>query len=130
MRRDLLRIWDLPVKADPRCQSVEREFCLNRLGGESHVTVMARDPAEIRGLLAQPEFVATGACVARIGRTDCLVGIQGRLPLACIRIGAPRRDGRPSRVFARRGGRGRGARVCRIDTDSGTPVTRDEAAVQ
>ena len=94
----------MPVHSNPRLQPLEKETCLNLLGGEKEFTVMSYHPTAIRGFLRQPEFRPTRAFIECMGGQDTIVGIEGVLPLRCLHIGAARRRNFLSTVFARRSG--------------------------
>jgi len=59
-------------------------------------------PSAIRGFLARPEFELREAFTRRVHGKECVVGLSGSIPVACIKIGPPRRSSYLSRVFSRR----------------------------
>ena len=122
---DLRKVWELPVRADPRDDPADREFSLGMLGDATHLDVSARNPSAVRGLLAQRDFIVTGIETIVVHGIEAITRVTGRLPVGCLRIGSRRRDGYPCRIFARQGGREIAARTCCIDTGSGAPIGRD-----
>jgi len=96
------RLLSMPIASSPNLRPIEKETCLNVLGGEKVLTVMSRHPTGVRGFLRQPEFAPTAAFVETIRGRETLVGVDGDLPLACLHIGAPRKRQFLSYVFARR----------------------------
>jgi len=108
--RDLTReqLLRMPIAASPDLRPIEKETCLNLLGGKSVLMVMSRHPSGVRGFLKQPEFSPRVAYVERLHGRETLVGIDGTLPLACLHIGAPRKRGFLSYVFATRSRSGKG----------------------
>jgi len=92
----------MPIAAEPGLQPLEKETSLNLLGSERAFTVYSRHPTCIRGLLRQPEFVPELAVIVRQGGRETLVGVKGRLPVACLHIGSARKQHFLSQVFARR----------------------------
>jgi len=106
-REELMR---LPIKSDPRLQPVEKETSFNLLGTEHAFSVFSYHPSVIRGLLRQPEFEVTSAFIERIRGKETLVGIQGRLPIASVHIGASRTRRSLSAVFSRRSQSGKGGK--------------------
>jgi len=122
---ELRKVWDLPVRADPRDDPADREFSLGMLGRADHFDVSARRPSVIRALLAQSDFVVTSIETIVVQGIETITRVTGRLPVGCLRIGRRRRERYLSRIFARQGGRQTCARACRIDTGSGAPIERD-----
>ena len=107
-REDLTRkqLLAMPVSAESGLLPLEKETSLNLLGSERAFTVYSRHPTCIRGLLRQPEFVPELAVIVRQRGRETIVGIKGRLPVACVHIGAARKRHFLSQVFARRPPRG------------------------
>ena len=114
----------LRIRSDPRLSPVEKETCFNILGGGNRVSVQTVHPTAIRGLLAQPEFKVEHVTTSVVKGEKCITGIAGSLPVACLKIGFPRRDNRLSRVFARRAGRRQALDLCPGDA---APPPRSEA---
>jgi|GEM_PF-5849257 len=108
-------LLNLPIAASKELQAHEKETCFNLLGGQDYFTLMSRHPTAIRGLLRQPEFQPTKAYIENQNRKECIVGIEGTLPISCVHIGAARKRRFLSTVFSRRSGL-----RCTDDCASGT----------
>lgn len=107
----------LVIRGDPSLRPIEKETSLNLLGGGEFWDVQSFHPTAVRGLLAQSEFEVTGLYTCDVGGEEAIVGVRGRLPLASLKIGRPRKDGRLSRTFGRRcERRDRPTAVCLSDT--------------
>ena len=90
------------IQSDPYRLPVEKETCLNLLGTEKAFSVLTYHPAVVRGLLRQPEFEVTRAFTERIRGQEVVIGVEGRLSVACVHIGSPRKRRCLSTIFARR----------------------------
>ena len=113
-------VASLPIIGDPRLQPVEKETSINILGGASRAHGHTYNPAAVRGLLRQPEFVETKRHLLSVRGKEAIVGIEGTIPVGALSIGPPRKDGRLSRVFSRRS-RSRKRRVVRSRNTPRTP---------
>jgi len=92
----------LRVAADPDLLPIEKETSLWLVSGSSSFEVSSLHPSAIRGLLSQPEFAVTDLRTKSVRGRECIVGVEGRLPIGCFHVGRQRKDGRLSRVFGRR----------------------------
>jgi len=114
------------VRSDPSLRPIEKETSLGLLGGGTHFAVESRHPSAVKGLLAQPEFTVTELITRRIGSEQCIVGVKGQLPVASVKIGKARRDGRLSRMFSRRRGTQKHSTLRRCDAKSDPPVRQGQ----
>lgn len=98
--------WDqlpcMPIRSDPTMEPVEKEFSLNTHGTNQYFEVDAHHPTAIRGLLRQSEFEVSKLMTKSIRGKEYIVGLQGRLPISCLHIGAARKRKTLSAVFGRR----------------------------
>jgi len=101
MRLDRER-QELRVCSDPQLEPIEKEFSLNTHGTSQFFEVDAHHPTAIRGLLKQPEFEVTRLVMKTIRGKEFIVGVQGKIPVSCLHIGAARRRKTLSAVFGRR----------------------------
>ncbi len=124
------------VASDPSLRPEETETCLHILGDTGWVDVHTLHPSAMRGLLALPEFEVLELNAKAVRGETRIVGVKGRFPVGCLRIGRGRKDSRLSRVFSRRRDGGGGASVPRSatlpppQTASGTPSPGTEGPGQ
>jgi len=90
------------VCSDPSLEPVEKEFSLNTHSTNKYFDIHTYHPSAIRGLMRQPEFEVSKFLTRMIHGEKCIVGIMGRLPVACLHIGTARKRKTLSAVFGRR----------------------------
>jgi len=91
-----------PVSRDPCLEPCERETSMNLTSEQDLIAVQSYQPTFIRGLLRQPEFHVTEYFTKTVRGQEVIVGVAGKLPVACLHIGAARKRGSLSAAFSRR----------------------------
>jgi len=91
-----------PVSRDPGLEACERETSMNLTSEQDMIAVQSYQPTFIRGLLRQPEFHVTEYITKTVRGQEVIVGVAGKLPVACLHIGAARKRGSLSAAFSRR----------------------------
>ena len=100
MDREGLR--SAPVTRDLGLEPCERETSMNLTSEQDLIAIQSYQPTFIRGLLRQPEFHVTEYFTQTIHGQEVIVGVAGKLPVACLHIGAARKRGSLSAAFSRR----------------------------
>jgi len=95
-------VRDIPIRRDPSLEACERETSMNLTSEQDVIAVQSYQPTFIRGLLRQPEFEVAEYVTKTIRGQEFIVGISGKLPVACLHIGAARKRGSLSAAFSRR----------------------------
>jgi len=90
------------VTRDPGLEPCERETSMNLTSEQDLIAIQSYQPTFIRGLLRQPEFRVTDYFTKIIRGQEVIVGVAGKLPVACLHIGAARKRGSLSAAFSRR----------------------------
>ena len=90
------------VTRDPCLEPCERETSMNLTSEQDLIAVQSYQPTFIRGLLRQPEFHVTEYFTKTVRGQEVIVGVAGKLPVACLHIGAARKRGSLSAAFSRR----------------------------
>ena len=91
-----------PVSRDPCLEPCERETSMNLTSEQDVIVIQSYQPTFIRGLLRQPEFEVTEYFTRSVRGEKVIVGVAGKLPVACLHIGAARKRGSLSAAFSRR----------------------------
>jgi len=95
-------LLNAPVTRDPSLEPCERETSMNLTSEQDVIAIQSYQPTFIRGLLRQPEFHVTECFMKTIRGQEVIVGVAGKLPVACLHIGAARKRGSLSAAFSRR----------------------------
>lgn len=91
-----------PICLDPTIQPKENETGIHFTGGDRHAWVSSYEPAVVAGLLQHKQFKVEQLVTMMIGRCEYVVGVVGRVPIAALRIGQPRKSSRHELIISRR----------------------------
>lgn len=83
-----------PICADPSTNPKENETGIHFSTGERSAWVSSYEPTVVEGLLQHNHFKIEELITVIIGKSECVVGVVGRLPIGSLNIGKKRSSDR------------------------------------